>query len=201
MRKKKMEGVCPEREELCIHTNTGGLLGFSRFGKNQAACSIVMDFDLTISSIHVWNTLARTGDISAGRIPRDLSPEQIFGGRSRLRELEGLFSALEAKGVQICILTNNYSDVVQKCMEAANLDRFVPDIIGREQPGTKGQIVARLRDSLSASAQDQWIFVDDDPHNVRNVHLATQGGVVTVLIDGGLGMQRDHFQKILSMVA
>eukprot|EP01059_Diplonema_ambulator_P014569 TRINITY_DN25491_c0_g1_i1.p2 TRINITY_DN25491_c0_g1~~TRINITY_DN25491_c0_g1_i1.p2 ORF type:complete len:206 (+),score=24.81 TRINITY_DN25491_c0_g1_i1:240-857(+) len=197
------QGVdCPDRQAVSqLRINDQGCaLGFTKFGRQPTTCSIVMDFDLTITSVHVWNTLARTGEITANRIPGDLGVDYIFGGPARLGELERFFTTLHSRGAQVMILTNNYRDVVEKCLREANLDRFVPDIIGREQPGTKGQIVSSLREKLKATNKGLWMFVDDDPHNVRNVHLATQGTVATLHVDGGSGMQMQHLQKILSML-
>eukprot|EP01060_Flectonema_neradi_P013174 TRINITY_DN1994_c0_g3_i1.p1 TRINITY_DN1994_c0_g3~~TRINITY_DN1994_c0_g3_i1.p1 ORF type:complete len:213 (+),score=18.98 TRINITY_DN1994_c0_g3_i1:42-680(+) len=189
---------CPDRQESDSKV-LNGVAGFSKFGSDKAQALIVVDFDLTISSLHVWNTLARTGSchISSDRIPNDLSTEVIFGGADRLSQLSDFLSTLTSRGAQLLILTNNHSDVVRKCMALSGLDRYVPDVIGRDKPGTKGQIVAELRERIKGNTK--WIFVDDDPANVRSVSSSTQGQVATLTIEGGSGMQKAHFQKVISM--
>ncbi|KAJ9456047.1 hypothetical protein DIPPA_10876 [Diplonema papillatum] len=194
---------CPDRERSAAGPSapTGGEL-FVKFGTTPARASVVLDFDLTVSSVHVWSTLSRTGTgrISADRIPSDLPIHDIFGGPARLQELQTFFEQLTGSGAQLIILTNNYRDVVLKCLQQAALDRFIPDVIGREKPGSKGQIVAELRERLNVKS-GKWVFVDDDPFNVKSVNAATKGEVVTLTVEGGSGMQMRHFKKVVSLAS
>ena len=113
---------CPERER-------GQRLGkdettYEVFGRGKASAYVVMDFDLTLSSIHVWNWLSHSGKVTPDRIPRELAVDDIYGGAERLKELETFFQHLAANSVQVIILTNNYREVVAKCLKESRLDRY-----------------------------------------------------------------------------
>ena len=94
------------------------------FGKGKALAYVVLDFDLTLSVLHVWNWLARSGKVLADRIPGDLSIDDIYGGSARRQELENFLSTLVEREMQVIVLTNNHRDVVMKCLKEAGFDKY-----------------------------------------------------------------------------
>eukprot|EP00756_Hemistasia_phaeocysticola_P008741 Hpha_TRINITY_DN14713_c0_g3::TRINITY_DN14713_c0_g3_i1::g.103084::m.103084 len=167
-----------------------------RPGEPEPSAVLVLDFDLTISSTHVWYTLGRsgTGRIEAARVP-ELSTELLYGREDRRDLLGALFTDLRAAGVLMLVLTNNYQAVVESCLRRTDYLRHFTAVIGRERPGTKGQIVVDLR-SQNRRCTGPWVFVDDDVHNVRSVEIANQGKVHCLHVDGESGMMDRHMSAL-----
>eukprot|EP00755_Sulcionema_specki_P040174 Sspe_Gene.114188::Locus_99680_Transcript_1_1_Confidence_1.000_Length_714::g.114188::m.114188 len=157
---------------------------------------VVLDFDLTISVMHVWNYLCRTGAVTPARV-KELDAVKVFGRPERQQHLHRSFSSLREMGAELIILTNNHAAVVSECLKMGQYEKYFSRVIGRDRPGTKGKIVSQLQ--RECPGPSFWLFIDDDSSNIESVKVeATE--VYTVHVESGKGMSVDHLEAILEFV-
>eukprot|EP00929_Paragymnodinium_shiwhaense_P080006 TRINITY_DN41704_c1_g1_i4.p1 TRINITY_DN41704_c1_g1~~TRINITY_DN41704_c1_g1_i4.p1 ORF type:complete len:1322 (-),score=252.27 TRINITY_DN41704_c1_g1_i4:208-4071(-) len=109
-----------------------------------------LDFDLTLTAVHVWNALSGTGDSSfsipaphAGTEKGQLSRIQeltkasgrgfvlqLFGGEERIRQLRGLLEELVKSGVKLFVITRGLVGTARKLLHEIGLQRYFLKVFG-----------------------------------------------------------------------
>eukprot|EP01065_Artemidia_motanka_P007016 TRINITY_DN13442_c1_g1_i1.p1 TRINITY_DN13442_c1_g1~~TRINITY_DN13442_c1_g1_i1.p1 ORF type:complete len:323 (+),score=115.58 TRINITY_DN13442_c1_g1_i1:182-1150(+) len=152
------------------------------------AC-IVLDFDLTLASIHVYKELRKLG---FGAQPSELGQDMIFGGATRHSMLVNFLTSMRQRRCHVAVLTNNSEDTVVECLRLGGLLQFVDQVISVDPSSTKGRDFSRLR----PPGVSRWVFADDDTRNIRSVERETRRRVPCVLVEGGCGLQARHLAAI-----
>jgi len=150
---------------------------------------VVLDFDLTLAQIHVYKALRKLG---FGAHPGMLGAEKIFGDAQRFEMIQKFLERLRGRRAYIAVLTNNSEEVVQECLQLAELQKLVDMVISVNPSSTKGRDFSRLR----PPGVTRWVFADDDSRNIRSVERETRRRVPCIKVDGGQGLQQHHIDTI-----
>jgi len=162
---------------------------------------VVYDFDLTISSQHLYNILG------GGRLDElsKLSDDElsvIFGGKDRITRLNTHLSRVVSIA-HIAVLSHGYTDVIRKALDRMQLFHHFKDaqIIGSDSQElesvhfNKAKVIQNMRKQFNLSS-NQVLFVDDDSQNIRNAAGTCQTLEVTLR----KGMNDEHMEKIEILV-
>lgn len=129
---------------------------------------LVLDFDCTLSQIHLYHTLRGEGGQAA--LKRDSVGffTEIFGGRARVEKLKAWLERLKAGGVVTSILSNGYEEEIVAALQTVGLR----DAISGQVAGVAAQDAAGTEDKPSFLARyalqvraDHVVFADDDRAN------------------------------------
>eukprot|EP00756_Hemistasia_phaeocysticola_P064000 Hpha_TRINITY_DN7456_c0_g1::TRINITY_DN7456_c0_g1_i1::g.95813::m.95813 len=116
--------------------------------------------------------------------------------------IRGMLAFICRVGGRISILTRNLGYIVDSWLRLAGLSGYVSQVLGKESGLTnKGAgLVQLIHESRIGT---RWVFVDNDPGNVKAVvNAASEEGahVDTVLVQGGCGMQHSHVDQLKNFV-
>eukprot|EP00485_Elphidium_margaritaceum_P007573 CAMPEP_0202692060 /NCGR_PEP_ID=MMETSP1385-20130828/6547_1 /ASSEMBLY_ACC=CAM_ASM_000861 /TAXON_ID=933848 /ORGANISM="Elphidium margaritaceum" /LENGTH=206 /DNA_ID=CAMNT_0049347533 /DNA_START=38 /DNA_END=658 /DNA_ORIENTATION=- len=164
---------------------------------------VIYDFDQTITTIHLYHELnyAGTDQLKSLKKMKDKRLIEIFGGKDRIKALNGHFSTLMSNGVDIGIISYGYVDVIKQALTRMDLFKYFDGapIIGTDSAelddvfGSKAQcIVNQFQKESPNYTPKQIAFVDDDSTNISEAKEFCQ----TVLIQPRKGMNNDHMATI-----
>jgi len=143
---------------------------------------IMFDFDLTLSSIHVFKSLAgwyKNGPIQApyalseiGQTIRSIELDKHFedgfaqfalGGHRRIRALRKLFERLRAEHCELLVCSKGLVGPIRKILHDADLLQFM------------AAIYANVKTDYGSNDFDDSCLQRDIPHNVDSFLASTEG--------------------------
>eukprot|EP01062_Namystynia_karyoxenos_P022258 TRINITY_DN18528_c0_g1_i2.p1 TRINITY_DN18528_c0_g1~~TRINITY_DN18528_c0_g1_i2.p1 ORF type:complete len:368 (+),score=95.84 TRINITY_DN18528_c0_g1_i2:134-1237(+) len=178
---------------------------------------LLLDFDLTVSSIHVFHEMQAAGmqcadpDVPAGgaamqvfmlnrRFPtKEAVLDGAFGGAERGAALLEATRALRAAGCTCYIVSHGYTEVIRTALDRAGLASMVDGIVGRDSTLMREcrmdkRAVAESLRARFQSPPEETLLVDDD---LGNLHAARMNGTcATMWVWDVAGMTTRHITRL-----
>lgn len=170
--------------------------------------ALVLDFDSTISTptfLKRVNSWAIADNVA---LFTSMTEEEVvanFGGAARIATLEALFSALEAAGVRLHIISIGYKASYVPHLAKVGLLKFFggqdsPRLWGQDSPElrglgfVKGRLIAQVMAAQGWAAGDV-LFVDDSNEHIERAASVCRTLLVTSKATAG-GMAAPEFEAI-----
>eukprot|EP00485_Elphidium_margaritaceum_P013156 CAMPEP_0202694718 /NCGR_PEP_ID=MMETSP1385-20130828/8512_1 /ASSEMBLY_ACC=CAM_ASM_000861 /TAXON_ID=933848 /ORGANISM="Elphidium margaritaceum" /LENGTH=318 /DNA_ID=CAMNT_0049350617 /DNA_START=90 /DNA_END=1043 /DNA_ORIENTATION=+ len=161
---------------------------------------IMYDFDQTITCLHLYREL-HGGQCPALNKFSDSKLLDVFGGQSRLRQLQAHFQHLASHHIDVAIVSFGWTDVIKQALTRVNLYRFFKHpnemIIGRDHKDmvkfnkSKAKIIESLMQKKNLKF-DQALFVEDSLSNVQQCQSKSLCKTVHISNRDGMTLEQMH---------
>ena len=133
---------------------------------------VVLDFDCTITRVHMYYALTTPEGRAALQSDADEFYGMIFGGEERIRALRDTFARLADGGATLRVMSFGSEAQIRAALAHLDLARVVEQVHGRASYAERGFFGRAAKQQLLASylteegrAWEHVVFVDDDREN------------------------------------
>lgn len=170
-------------------------------------CYIAFDFDLTISTIHMFKEFYAENENEQKTALEDWKNrgksiiDKVFGGSKRVRALSDLFAQLRKNDCQLFIISFGYTAGIEYVLKEAQFLEHFEHISGRssssELPIDKFTTLRKLAGAdaktTSSTSAEVMALVDDDPKNIEGMLQNGRGGF---WVQGRKGLRNEDMDAI-----